>query len=855
MTTRPDGTSERPRDVPNYHPLMLVVCALAVGIVVDRYAPLSAPVWWLLSLAALLGWCAVLIIERHRLASFLLLICVLAAGGAGHHGYWRLYRADEISRMVREGSGPVCVEAIAITSPRWVPEPPPTALRTIPQGERSELVVWVTAIRDGQKMRTASGWADLDVGGLVERVRAGDRLRIMAQGGRPMEPLNPGDFDFANYQRTRRVGCRLFAEFPDSVERLKRGSPWSPRRWLADARSSGSAILRRYIAPKRATLASAVLLGAREQLDPHRNEDYLVTGTIHVLSISGLHVGILAAGFFLVLHSGLVPRRITLVATIVLTICYALLTDLQPPVVRASILVIVGCVAMWTGRSAIGFNTLAAAGIFVLMLNPASLFLTGTQLSFMAVATMIAFQPLLIRQPIVDPLDRLIATTRPWLVRTTWYTGDVLWRLWLTGALIWLVSTPLVWKQYHLISPVALVLNFLMWLPVTVAMYSGMGTLLFGSVAPIVGRICGAACDGALDVLERLIVWGRDWPASHWWLASPPGWWIGVFYIVLGLVCVFPSLRARRRSRLLAGLALFWIAGAVVLSGLADFALPYRPARPLACHFLAVGHGVGVLVELPDGQNLLYDSGHLGSPQGGVRPVAAVLWSRGIRRLDAIIISHADADHFNAIPGLLERFQVGKIYVSPVMFRRTPPAVEELRRAIDRSGVPAQTLYSGQRLPAANGTKVEALHPPEKGVFGSDNANSIVLLIEHAERRVLLTGDLETTGLEELLASEACDADLVLAPHHGSPRSNPGRFSDWCRPEVVVISGRRSLGDEAAVESVKNSFRLRGAEVFHTAEDGCVSAVIRQQGVNISTFRPHVRAMPAEASANLLQSE
>jgi competence protein ComEC len=260
-------------------------------------------------------------------------------------------------------------------------------------------------------------------------------------------------------------------------------------------------------------------------------------------------------------------------------------------------------------------------------------------------------------------------------------------------------------------------------------------------------------------------------------------------------------------------------------------------------------------VELPDGRNLLYDSGHLGSPQGGVRPVAAVLWSRGIRQLDAIIISHADADHFNAIPGLLERFHVGTIYVSPVMFRKVPPAVEELRSAIDRSGVPVHTLYAGQRLPAPDDSKIEALHPPEKGVFGSDNANSIVLLIEYAGRRVLLTGDLETTGLEELLAREACDADLVLAPHHGSPRSNPGRFSDWCTPEFVVISGRRSLGDEATVESVKNSFRLRGAEVFHTAEDGCVSALVDQRGVAVSTFRPHVRAVAGKVGTNLLQTE
>src|SRR5439155_14002213 len=228
--------------------------------------------------------------------------------------------------------------------------------------------------RDGQQFRPASGWAALTVAGQVNHVRAGDKLRLMAQASRPAAPLDPGEFDFASYERTRRIGCRLFAEFPESVERLARGSAWSPRRWLADVRGGGSELLRRHIAFQRATLASAVLLGTREQLDPNRNEGYLVTGTIHVLSISGLHVGILAAGFFLILRTGLVPRRVTLVATIALTICYALLTDLEPPVVRATILVIAGCLALWTGRSSFGFHVLAAAGIHVLAMNPASLF-------------------------------------------------------------------------------------------------------------------------------------------------------------------------------------------------------------------------------------------------------------------------------------------------------------------------------------------------------------------------------------------------------------------------------------------------------------------------------------------------
>src|SRR5439155_27116645 len=144
-----------------------------------------------------------------------------------------------------------------------------------------------------------------------------------------------------------------------------------------------------------------------------------------------------------------------------------------------------------------------------------------------------------------------------------------------------------------------------------------------------------------------------------------------------------------------------------------------QQTRPLTCLFVAVGHGVSVLVELSNGRNLLYDSGRLGSPLAGIRPISSVLWSRGITHVDAIVISHADADHFNAIPGLLERFSVGAIYVSPVMFERLPPAVKELRNAISRHRVPLREIHSGQSLAAGGNTRIECLHPRRKGVYGS----------------------------------------------------------------------------------------------------------------------------------------
>ncbi|HEX5103336.1 MAG TPA: ComEC/Rec2 family competence protein [Pirellulaceae bacterium] len=436
-----------------YAPLVLLIAALAAGIVVDRHWPLTAAIWWGIGAAALVAWLPVWMRGHERVASWLLLGSSLATGGAWHHSYWNSYRADEIGRMVREEIRPIVVEGIAITSPRWIPAPPDTAMRIIPKGEETEVLMWMTGVRDRADWRPASGWALMRVDGVLTGVRSGDKLRVMALGSQPQAPLNPNEFNYAQYERSRRLHCRLRALFPESVERLSRGSPWSPRLWLGQVRDHGNTLLRRHISPQRATLAAAVLIGAREQLDPERNEGFLVTGTIHILSISGLHVGILAAGFWIIFRTGLLPRRSTLLAAMLLTIGYACLTDLQPPVVRATILVVAMCLARLTGRQALGFNTLALAGIVVLALNPASLFLAGPQLSFLAVAAMIVFQRVLSPLPTTDPLERLIASTRPWPVRFSKAVAREVWRVWLTGAIIFAISMPLVWKQYNRYCP------------------------------------------------------------------------------------------------------------------------------------------------------------------------------------------------------------------------------------------------------------------------------------------------------------------------------------------------------------------------------------------------------------------
>ena len=128
------------------------------------------------------------------------------------------------------------------------------------------------------------------------------------------------------------------------------------------------------------------------------------------------------------------------------------------------------------------------------------------------------------------------------------------------------------------------------------------------------------------------------------------------------------------------------------------------------------------------------------------------------------------------------------------------------------------------------------LHPPAAGVAGNDNANSLVVAVEYAGRRILLPGDLEGTGFARLLATPPLDCDIILAPHHGSARSDPPGFAAWSRPEYVLISGPRHHHEP----SVRNAYTSAGARVLHTAESGAIFVTVGKQEISVNTWRePH----------------
>ena len=334
-------------------------------------------------------------------------------------------------------------------------------------------------------------------------VQPGDTLEVFGRLQRPAAAANPGGFSFYEYERSRRCLATLSADYPQAVSLIGRSSAWDPRWTLARFRNLGQQMLWRYLPRPQAELAAALLLGNRDHLDRERSAAFLHTGTVHLLAISGLHVSIMACGLYFLARTAIVPPRWALLGVMLATALYTAMSGGRAPVIRAAILVFVFCTASLLRRDGLSFNSLAAAALIVLGLNPCQLFHTGAQLSFLAVAAMIWYVPLIMRRRPMTPVERLLARRRSY--------AEVVLRIGLrqfahvtvASLVIWCIALPLVMHRFHLISPSALVLNLFLWIPLGIALFFGFGILLFGWIAPPLAALSAVLCGAALQDQPR----------------------------------------------------------------------------------------------------------------------------------------------------------------------------------------------------------------------------------------------------------------------------------------------------------------------------------------------------------------
>jgi competence protein ComEC len=775
-------------------PLVVVAGATLLGAV---GGPALAGLWpagaasnatlccWLTAVAAWGLWAWLLRSSRATAAAAALLVAIGATAGGWAVACERLFRSDDLAWGLAETPVPVAIEGVVVESPRALTPPPSSTPGGLAIEPSTECVVAVTKVRRGASWKPASGRAAVIVVGQPPDVISGTRVRILGRGLRPGHALNPGEFDFRERAQARRCLSIVRCQSSECVRVVRGPAVWSPVAWLDRIRAAGAAALARHV-DDRAGLAAALLLGSREALPAEDSQEFLVTGTIHVLSISGLHVGILAIGLFRVLRTLAVRRSWALVTVAVCTGLYAVLVGAETPVVRATLLVWLSCLGAALGRRSPALTALAAAAIVVVVWHPPEVFRVGTQLSFLSTAVLVGaavFSPSLAASD--DPIERLIDGSRSRLERRLRRWGKQAVGVALVGTAIWAVTAPIVAGTFHVVSPIGLVLNPLIAPLVPVAMVWGFLCLLLAPVSASAAGLCGAGCNATLAVVEWLVGRAADVPGGHVWVVGPAAWWVaGAYASCLVLLVALPRERLVRPATW-AVAAAAWIGVGVIVAAVGALT---RPAvGPLDVTVAALGHGCGVVVRSPTGRVLVYDAGRLGAPAAARRGMSALLWSGGIGRIDTLVISHADTDHFNAVPGLLERFSVGEVLVSESFLASDAPAVRDLMQRIHERRIPVRRVAAGDEFACDPWCRIRVLHQDASAT--DDNGTSLVLAVEAAGRRVLLPGDLEGEALDRFVAGDPDACDVLLAPHHGSATSLPADIARATQPDWVVVSG------------------------------------------------------------------
>ncbi|MGB7345080.1 MAG: ComEC/Rec2 family competence protein [Pirellulaceae bacterium] len=696
----------------------------------------------------------------------------------------------------------------------------------------------VNELRIGRSFEPCTGRVLVVADGKLESFRPGDELEVYGSMRLFPPPTNPGVRDFRSVYRRRNLHARVDVDTPDQLVMRSKSNKLARSATAMFAETSRNLLLQ-HTTENTGPLAIALVIGQRDFVDSNTRDLLLVTGTAHLLSVSGLHLAIIVMLAKLIAMALRLPQTLEIVWILGVCAAYVAITGGRPPVLRAALLVAALMIAIWLRRPNQPINTLAFAALLLAYWNPLNVTAVGVQLSFLAVATLIlsgqrtkttssspAIEQALQKE---ERLQQLSDSSRSPLVRGFRVVKSLVWQMIWFSSCVTATSIPLVWYHFHVVSPISVVTNVLLSPLLVVALASGVGTVFFGLLSSTLGGACGAICSSFLWLMHQIIVAAASVPFGHFWLPSPHPIWVGVFYLALAASLIWRSDRRAqwfRRSWIFGWTAIAWWMSTTPAALLED---------TVEATFIDVGHGTSVVLRLDRDEVWLYDCGRLGNDSGSSRNIDETLWSLGVTKLDGIFLSHADSDHYNALPGILKRFDVERIITPPGMLAEDEKgALDAARAAIAAARVPVVELHRGESVTAKD-RRMDVLHPPVGGVGGNDNANSLVLNIQHADRSILLPGDLEPPGTEALINQpRPRPGGVLMAPHHGSLTMDAESVLQWGRPmETIVSGGRRARRVEVA-----DMLSVTGSGVHVTASLGALRVRIDKNGkIEIRSWR------------------
>lgn len=644
---------------------------------------------------------------------------------------------------------------------------------------------------------------------------AGDRVVLRGRLRLADEARNPGDFDYRAYLLASGIGALFYCSDSTPARLFSEPGGRALVRVSHAARVWLQAQIAAFASGQAAALINGMLLGETGELDAEVLEDFARTGLIHILSISGLHVGFIA--LLLMLAAGLlrIPKRRQGAIVIVALWCYAYLTGMRPPIVRATAMASVILSGRIFERETNLANNLCVAALFILLWQPLQLFQIGFQLSFAAVAGLTYLY-----KPALFAFTRLVRTRR----RT------LRWAVALLAASLaaQLATLPMVALAYGRVPAAALWGNLVV-LPLSFLVIANAALACFFSpLSAFAQQAYGAVAGGAATLMITFTKWLATLPWAYVEGVHFPPFLLAAYMLMLAAIAGWRK-----------GVSARLVLAALFMLNLQVWHEAWSTAPRLRITFFDVGRGDAILLEFPQEKRILLDTGPwLGETSAGERVLVPYFQRRGLRRLDAVIISHPHADHLGGLPALLRAVQIDTVYHCG--FRADSELEQKCEALSDSLRVPNKILLPHNRLTHFAPAVLTTLCTGASEIIPTRKQNlnnaSLVLKVIFGGTSLLFPGDSEWESENHLLQhAPALDSDLLKLAHHGSRTSSAQQFLQAVTPQWAVISAGRNNKFGHPHEQVLMRCDSLGIALARTDEDGAV--IFETDGRNLRRVR------------------
>lgn len=641
------------------------------------------------------------------------------------------------------------------------------------------------------------GLIQIDAKKEFQTLRQGDIISVSGAINALSFPRNPGAFNEHQYLLIRQVTTKIKANALYS-ESSKTKNPVTQRL----SRYYGE-MFEQLMPWEEAQLMKAMLIGDKTLLSKEIQTLYKNAGIAHVLAVSGLHISVIASILWWGLKKLKLPNNLEGIIVTTILWGYAGMTGFSVSITRTVIMTTIILLGSLLEEKSDPITSWSFAALILLIYNNLYLWDVGFQLSFVAVGSLILLTPF---------FNKLYFIPKAYRV----YVAPLL--------AVTIGTTPLIAYYYYVISPIGLILNLFLVPLVTIVVTVGFLAMLIFPIQVTLAKWVIGSSYYLLLAIEFLSKIALKIPFSTLIVGKPSWLELGVYALFWGVVLWYLHLHLKQRQ--IARKYVIMFAG---ILGIVVFTMEKIPGN-LQVTFLDVGQGDSIIITTPHHKTFIIDGGETGNGQ----KIEQFLKYKGIKKVDAMILTHAHTDHMNGLKELAMVYDINQVFLTETPFEDA--SFKEFYDTIQSQGIPIGIIGAGDMIKDKN-IIMTCIYPFKDELLVEGNDASAVMILRHGGVSYYFTGDIEENFEKQM----ACflkpnDVSILKVPHHGSKTSSTQELLSKVMPDIGIISCGRNNIYRHPHEEVVLRYEQNNIPLAMTKNSGAIMTYSNGEKVKIYTM-------------------